>query len=954
MSCMALVKRPVSAHFDPSSIKMERRKALALPPPVNKEGRSHATNSLRLSKRKPPADSSCGKTESPPAQKKHWTELSATCQKSAGASSVNGKNNWSPHRSPKCKAGTSCFHATLILTDVLKTRLGQEYLNRGSLGLRAEQQERDAVSCKSSRRPQRQEGNLQGEAPSFARSRDSPVRGSRRDSPTPRRDGHQVVPDASCPVEETPHGTCSPKLRSRSVALRGLSVEMCKISVRPLDRQRCHNSEDKAATALEMGKGGILPGGAGRVQCHPGCEGSPSQATEAADGEGSPGSCTNGIGVIEVGSPCTPQETRTSVIMDRRDPAKRICLMDVPVAAEERCHFRDPPEPQHVERSPSGSDPSLDPPRKPKSSPPEPIVLSSDDEEGKDGKEEVRLAPDGIPGPSVLRSDPQPPDSPSALEHQDEHGETQPNMLFSGGCCGRKDMSQVSTLLQLPFCELHVGGVTVQAGGDIMITDQGITIPLKASSGEAECLSVALVPTQLCKYGLWNSGVQGNAGALLFLWVSDAELELLKAELSALQPAETLGTASPFLLLTLRQPLDGIHKALLGSLMDLMSLQNKQPELMQPLSLDEGLALISSSSGGDCSLLPVLRGEPQDQTRAASSQVETGPQPTAPPEENPGRPRPSYTLCHRRTSRSYAVSMSPKPDSPWSRYQHQGQANRLILFPPPPWKGGISVTMEGCSALDSGEFLNDVIIDFYLKYLVLDKAQKEMVQRCHVFSSFFYSSWTRKDNASEESGPHLMTLDHYFTESGRPHQRRVRGGMEETRGMSLLTPKCTQLGCQRDTICKRPCILLMDSLNWHSHERVLKFLREYLEVEWEARRGTPRAFTPETMLGFRCRVPLQDNSSDCGLYLLQYAESFLENPVVHFEPPFLLGTWFPRQKVRRKREEIRNVVLWLFRKQREQREQWEQWEQREQREQRRRLGQVKARSCRWEGLPAAD
>lgn len=40
---------------------------------------------------------------------------------------------------------------------------------------------------------------------------------------------------------------------------------------------------------------------------------------------------------------------------------------------------------------------------------------------------------------------------------------------------------------------------------------------------------------------------------------------------------------------------------------------------------------------------------------------------------------------------------------------------RLIQFPPPPLKGGITVTMEDLQCLDSGEFLNDVIIDFYLK-----------------------------------------------------------------------------------------------------------------------------------------------------------------------------------------------------------------------------------------------
>lgn len=40
---------------------------------------------------------------------------------------------------------------------------------------------------------------------------------------------------------------------------------------------------------------------------------------------------------------------------------------------------------------------------------------------------------------------------------------------------------------------------------------------------------------------------------------------------------------------------------------------------------------------------------------------------------------------------------------------------RLIQFPPPPSKGAIAVTTEDLECLDSGEFLNDVIIDFYLK-----------------------------------------------------------------------------------------------------------------------------------------------------------------------------------------------------------------------------------------------
>ena len=40
---------------------------------------------------------------------------------------------------------------------------------------------------------------------------------------------------------------------------------------------------------------------------------------------------------------------------------------------------------------------------------------------------------------------------------------------------------------------------------------------------------------------------------------------------------------------------------------------------------------------------------------------------------------------------------------------------RLIVYPPPPQPGGITVTSEDIPCLTEGEFLNDVIIDFYLK-----------------------------------------------------------------------------------------------------------------------------------------------------------------------------------------------------------------------------------------------
>ncbi len=53
-------------------------------------------------------------------------------------------------------------------------------------------------------------------------------------------------------------------------------------------------------------------------------------------------------------------------------------------------------------------------------------------------------------------------------------------------------------------------------------------------------------------------------------------------------------------------------------------------------------------------------------------------------------------------------------------------------------------------------------------------------------------------------------------------------------------------------------------------------LCRYLEVEWEVKKGSKRSFGKDVMKGSSPRVPQQDNFSDCGVYVLQYVESFFE------------------------------------------------------------------------------
>lgn len=240
------------------------------------------------------------------------------------------------------------------------------------------------------------------------------------------------------------------------------------------------------------------------------------------------------------------------------------------------------------------------------------------------------------------------------------------------------------------------------------------------------------------------------------------------------------------------------------------------------------------------------------------------------------------------------------------------------------------------------------------RYLLLEGVGGSVAERSHVFSSFFYKQLSRRRAAGEDDAPSvpdrhmrhqrvktwtrhvdIFTKDFLFVPVNQeahwylvvvcfPGLEEVHyeefqgptGGSERAAGKpssfslgSQQPPTCTQQSWRRDTVLKRPCILVMDSLKLSYHENVCRLLRDYLQVEWEVRRGTPRHFTSDGMRSSKCRVPQQDNSSDCGLYLLQYAESFLQNPVVHFDLPLKLDNWFPRQRVRQKRDAIRTLIM---------------------------------------------
>ncbi|XP_039649605.1 sentrin-specific protease 7-like isoform X2 [Perca fluviatilis] len=446
-----------------------------------------------------------------------------------------------------------------------------------------------------------------------------------------------------------------------------------------------------------------------------------------------------------------------------------------------------------------------------KATPTEPIVLSSEEEEEEE---------EGDGGKRTTQSSEQRPTQPAgSSEGESEDNSPQPSFL------------------QLDFTSLHAGLTHAHANGKIMITENGITIPLKGS----EEGDVTVVASQVRGYGVWDGGVaqggtlladwEGPAPSLLFLSVTDPQANLLQRELSAIQTsAGPTGPPCSFLLLVLKEQLTELQAALLASFLDMEEYRKSSSPRgpASPLDWTNGLLLLHSC------------------------------------------PPPLDQHLLRLLGHSAVRSSQRNRKSPLNAAGLQQLPSRLIQYPAAPSKGRITVTTEDLACLGSGEFLNDVIIDFYLKYLVVEGVGGAVADRSHIFSSFFYKQLSRRRAAGDDSAPSvpdrdmrhqrvktwtrnvdIFTKDFLFVPVNQeahwflvlicfPGLEEVQyqefqsptGGSERAAGNSSAfslrsqQPPCTQQGWQRDTVLKRPCILVMDSLKLSYHENVCRLLRE--------------------------------------------------------------------------------------------------------------------------------
>ncbi|KAF8681759.1 hypothetical protein HU200_045196 [Digitaria exilis] len=236
----------------------------------------------------------------------------------------------------------------------------------------------------------------------------------------------------------------------------------------------------------------------------------------------------------------------------------------------------------------------------------------------------------------------------------------------------------------------------------------------------------------------------------------------------------------------------------------------------------------------------------------------------------------------------------------------------------------VSISKRDADLLLPETFVNDTIIDFYIKYLST-RIESTEKRRYHFFNSFFFRKLADLDK------------DQGRAPEGRAAFLRVRKWTRKINVFEkdfLFIPVNFSLHWSLIVICypgevvtskdgdtdlsaEVPCILHMDSLKG-SHAGLKDIIQSYLWEEWKERHPDSASDNSDKFLNLRfvsLELPQQDNSFDCGLFLLHYAELFLMDAPRNFNPlkidefsDFLSRDWFAPAEASLKRSVVRKLI----------------------------------------------
>ena len=274
-------------------------------------------------------------------------------------------------------------------------------------------------------------------------------------------------------------------------------------------------------------------------------------------------------------------------------------------------------------------------------------------------------------------------------------------------------------------------------------------------------------------------------------------------------------------------------------------------------------------------------------------------------------------------------------------------AEPVFTFPSAKAPDAITCLRGDRLRLEDGEFLNDNLINLYLKNKMHN--QLASVVSVHVFSTFFFTKmleaeafpgsfdakkayakvkrWTKNVDVFDQDllfvpvNEHLhWSLAVVVNPGKKPSRRTPRAPKPKPKKGDVIEIDSDSDGDGDDADAtpdpSEPYILAMDSLRSHDKGRIAEYLRAFLKCAWadrHASRDLDGRFEAETMPVFAPDLPKQRNSFDCGVYVLKFFDLLFDKPLparaadddMTFGDRFSKKL-FKREDVKAKREKLLN------------------------------------------------
>ena len=227
--------------------------------------------------------------------------------------------------------------------------------------------------------------------------------------------------------------------------------------------------------------------------------------------------------------------------------------------------------------------------------------------------------------------------------------------------------------------------------------------------------------------------------------------------------------------------------------------------------------------------------------------------------------------------------------------------------------GRITITKIDVETLNPGTFLNDNIIDFYMKYMNRELLENSEQPKVHILPTYFYKRLVKDPVPGSYMYRQEMLSNMSMAKKRFARVERWLRKIKLLEKSLVLIPVCESAHWYLIVLVNpggnNPCLLVLNSMV-RCNTTAVFIIKEFLITL----RSTLSLTYPDNVHVLRPSTPQQRNGFDCGIYLLHYASKILSSPdqFATLGPTInSLENWFPVAEIAGYRRMICDLIFQL-------------------------------------------